>query len=505
MASVATLPGAASEHRDLPHWMDRVLRELDKFRMSPDKDVVHDLRVAIRRCRSVGAVMSEVDPDPTWRELRRLPKKLFRKLGALRDAQIMNTWVAEHGAENDKLRLQLHEAFHSQERTFTDQALRAAEKVNVKAWKRLSRKAVKRVRLVPPESLAAQCLAIERLNEAKQCHNRALRAQKPESWHALRIALKKFRYTTESLLPQQYEKWSVKLKQLQDILGEVHDLDVLSGILKQEASGEAASSLAEWERTIERERKTRLEEYRELATGKQAVWKEWQRELPRNGRLRVAAVARLRVTARATDSNSRRTAQVSRLAIAVFDALGRAQTAPAFDSAALRRLLRASTRLCSIKIKGDGPPHKAARRFLQDQPAPPTWSAEQWELLAWSIRYHRGAEPKTKNSAFSRLPEAEQANVRAIAGLIRLARALRKSGAENCQGMRAEKSAAAVTLYVPDLVDSAQTAARVARAKHLLESYLEKPLILKPSQKIEVLILPAREEEQFHVASVASD
>jgi CHAD domain-containing protein len=241
--------------------MDRVLRELDKFRMSPDKDVVHDLRVAIRRCRSVGAVMREVDPDPAWHELRRLPKNLFRKLGALRDAQIMNAWVAEHGAENDKLRLQLHEAFHSQEQTLTDQASRAAGKFDEKSWKRLSRKLAKRARLVPPSSLAAQCLAVERYNEAKQLHQKALRVQKPDSWHALRIALKKFRYTTESLLPQHYEKWSANLKKLQDILGEVHDLDVLTGILKQEASGEAANSLPEWERTIERERKARLTEY----------------------------------------------------------------------------------------------------------------------------------------------------------------------------------------------------------------------------------------------------
>jgi len=37
--------------------------------------------------------------------MRRLPKKLFRKLGELRDTQIMDEWVAEHGAENDKLRV----------------------------------------------------------------------------------------------------------------------------------------------------------------------------------------------------------------------------------------------------------------------------------------------------------------------------------------------------------------------------------------------------------------
>src|ERR1700732_149856 len=102
MATVTTLSsGSRPEHRGLSFWMDRVIKEMENVRSSPDVDAVHDLRVAIRRCRSVAAVMEEVDPDPAWHEMRRLPKKLFRKLGELRDTQIMDEWVAEHGAEND--------------------------------------------------------------------------------------------------------------------------------------------------------------------------------------------------------------------------------------------------------------------------------------------------------------------------------------------------------------------------------------------------------------------
>jgi len=504
MASVSTLPGTQTEHRGLPHWMDRVFKELDKLRSAPDKDAVHDLRVAIRRCRSVGAVMREVDPDPAWHQLRRVPKKLFRKLGELRDAQIMDEWVSEHGAENDKLRLLLHESFQSKEQKLTEDALRIAGKFDEKSWTHLSRKLSKRVRLAPPGSLAAQCLAVERYEEAKDLHAKALRAKTPEAWHALRIGLKKFRYTTESLLPQHYEKWSPMLKKLQDILGEVHDLDVLSGIIK-EVSGEAAAVVPEWERTIERERKARLDEYREASVGKKTFWQEWRRGLPQNEKLRAAAIARLRVTARATDTHPRRAAHVSRLAVALFDALGRAHTAPVFGSSDLRRVLRGASRMCGLKLKGTGSPQKAARRFLASRPVPPSWTPEQWELLAWSVRYHRGAEPKTENSAFSRLSEEMQMNVRAIAGVIRLARGLRKCGIVNCTGFHAEKAAAAITVDVPDLPDSAETAALLAAAKHLLESYLGKSLILKPTLKIQVLELPPPVEPPVHVTSVASD
>lgn len=89
MSTVTPLSaGAHAEHRDLSFWMDQVLKELDSVRSSPDMDAVHDLRVAIRRCRSVAAAMEEVDPDPAWPVMRKTARKLFRALGALRDAQV---------------------------------------------------------------------------------------------------------------------------------------------------------------------------------------------------------------------------------------------------------------------------------------------------------------------------------------------------------------------------------------------------------------------------------
>src|ERR1700682_5121017 len=183
MATASPLPGSPPEHRGFTHWMQRVLKELDVLRSAPDKDAVHDLRVAIRRCRSVAAVMREVDPDPAWHEMRRLPKKLFRKLGELRDTQIMDEWLVEHGAEKDKIRVAPHHFFQKREPRRLQEALRLANKFDEKNWRRLERKLRKRIRLVPPGSLAAQCLAVERLMEAKDLHSKALKADKPGTWH----------------------------------------------------------------------------------------------------------------------------------------------------------------------------------------------------------------------------------------------------------------------------------------------------------------------------------
>ena len=84
---------ARAEHRDLSFWMEQVLKELESVRSSASMDAVHDLRVAIRRCRSLAAAMEEIDPDPAWPAMRKAARKLFRALGALRDAQVRDEWA----------------------------------------------------------------------------------------------------------------------------------------------------------------------------------------------------------------------------------------------------------------------------------------------------------------------------------------------------------------------------------------------------------------------------
>ncbi len=49
---------------------------------------------------------------------------------------------------------------------------------------------------------------------------------------------------------------------MQDILGEVHDLDVLRPLVRKQASGMDPKIIADWMAKIEKERKSRLEEFR---------------------------------------------------------------------------------------------------------------------------------------------------------------------------------------------------------------------------------------------------
>jgi CHAD domain-containing protein len=127
MSTVATLPsGARLEHRGISYWMDRTLKELETVRASADADAVHDLRVAIRHCRSIASVMEEVDKDPAWREMRKAGRKLFRGLGALRDAHVMQEWLQKLAQAGDPIREQYHAAFLADEPEVREGALRAA-------------------------------------------------------------------------------------------------------------------------------------------------------------------------------------------------------------------------------------------------------------------------------------------------------------------------------------------------------------------------------------------
>ena len=133
MAAITSVSGPSPEYRPLYHWMERVLKELENVRESPDPDAVHDLRVAIRRCRSVAAVFEEVDPDAGWQEMRRVPRKLFRRLGKLRDAQVIDEWVKKLVPDHDTVRMRLHADYQGNVTDLRDAARDAAEKFDAKS------------------------------------------------------------------------------------------------------------------------------------------------------------------------------------------------------------------------------------------------------------------------------------------------------------------------------------------------------------------------------------
>ncbi|HEX8811081.1 MAG TPA: CHAD domain-containing protein, partial [Terracidiphilus sp.] len=77
----------------LRYWMARVLDECEHVAADFSADPVHDLRVSLRRCRSMADGMIAMDPDREWKAMKKAGKRLFQRLGDLRDVQIMMEWI----------------------------------------------------------------------------------------------------------------------------------------------------------------------------------------------------------------------------------------------------------------------------------------------------------------------------------------------------------------------------------------------------------------------------
>lgn len=190
----------------------------------------------------------------------------------------------------------------------------------------------------------------------------------------------------------------------------------------------------------------------------------------------------------------------------LFDGFARVHAAPVFQASEMRKVMRAASRLHGI---GQGlsskSPERAARKFLRKMALPAGWTNAEWELMSLVIRYQRGPAPQPDHKSFARLVENDQKTVRALAGVLRLARTLRKCGAETGVGLRFEKSADALIVHVPGLMVSEEAATRLALGKYLLETSLEKPLILRPAPPVLKVVQLPRQENEPPQNAVASD
>src|SRR5437016_7241067 len=95
----------------------------------------------------------------------------------------MDEWVRKLAPESDPVRTHLQTAFETNEPKLKENAIRLAGKFDQKTWEGLERTLRQRSRLVPVGSLAAECLALERFEVARQLHAKALRTEKRSEEH----------------------------------------------------------------------------------------------------------------------------------------------------------------------------------------------------------------------------------------------------------------------------------------------------------------------------------
>src|SRR5271167_4741865 len=468
----------------LAYWAHRVLEECDKASQDFAPDPVHDLRVAIRRCRSMADGFLSVDPESAWKQMKKLGKPLFSTLGDLRDAQVMSEWVTRLSEADDPVRHFLLHMLSDKELALRAAAQEALRSFDRKRWAALNAKLARRTGKVPLEGLVFQHLALERLLEAHALHRRALRNRTQRGYHQLRIGIKRFRYTVENFLPQRHDKWAPDLRDLQDALGEVHDLDVLRALIRAHPEMKV-DDRERWYSRITEERQKRLDLYRSKMLGNNSLWKVWRAELPHGPTLEKAALEKLRMWASFLDPDVRHSRHVTRMALQLYDALaghGVVSSKPEY-----RRILEAAGIVHDVgRNKGADGHLKRGYRMIGQLRPPLGWSEEELRCVAAIARYHRGGLPKKADSHFVGLNAKRCLELLPVIGILRLANAFDAAHDRRVTRISVEQRDGMLDVYGEGLEEISATAERLARARYLLEATSGlairiRPLPIKPA------------------------
>ncbi len=464
--------------RQLAKWVHTVLTELDEVRKHFKPGHVHDLRVALRRCRSVALGVEQLDPSSAWPRLRKASKRLLNAMGEVRDLQVKREWVSKLGMGQTESGLRLIAILDELEGHAIRRARKELGAADEKQWRKWSHQLPERAEHIRSGGPAAQLIALQGWNEAWELHRIAMRSRSKISFHRLRVGIKGFRYSVESFLPGRYGRWGRELKKLQDLLGEVHDLDVLWAALIRLRPQLTPAEKEKWRAIIAMERSRRLAAYRAKMIGPKSRWQVWRSSLPAGSELELARIDWLTVWASYLDPDPVRTRHVSRLAIEIYDGLKSTRVPVALIPHG-RILLEAAAVSEDVgRAESERHHQKESYRLIRKRTPPPGWSKARMEAIARIARYHRGGLPKAHDNRSSRISEKQRMGMMTLAGILRLATALGSDPATSLRTVRVENSAGALIIRAEGYQGQEPLASRLAAARHLLESVLHRPIVM---------------------------
>jgi hypothetical protein len=291
---------------------------------------------------------------------------------------------------------------------------------------------------------------------------------------------------------------------LQDLLGEVHDLDVLWATAQSEHVFPSDTSRKAWHERIAEERANRLEEYHQKTVGPDSRWNVWRDGLPQGTQIHELATLRMKLWARALDPDFRHSERVARLSLELYDGLlaaGLLGISPSRNGkgASLRSSLYAAALLHDIgKSEGQKGHHKQSQELIQKHGTPLGWRAEDMRCASLVARFHVGALPVRSHKALRDLLPEEQTDVIQLSAILRLANALdcahdghiRRVKLENApnpprtrDGFLPKPSPLAknqaLVLIADGYADGTPTAQTVAAERYLLETVIRRPVVVR--------------------------
>ena len=452
----------------LGYWMEQVPEEIGNVRKEFDPESVHDLRVALRRCRAMGEVLLTVDPHSDWKKMRREGKRVFSSLGELRDCQVLMEWIKGLGEADDPVTQRMLAYTVAQEGTLKAAAADALAKFDEKAWRKWSAALPKRVRRFRPNGDIFQGIALERWDHAHELHRVAMKSRSKVALHQLRIGVKKLRYVVENFLPTLHGHIGSETKDVQDVLGEVHDLDVLWETAVRIHAFETPEERTRWGERVRTEKTKRVEKYHGWAVGKETIWARWRALLPNDRTAERLTFLRLRSWAAGLDPDFAHTRRVYGFSGLLYDGL--VQTGVVEDDAARRKHMLAAALMHDVgKRKKDGGHHKRTQKKIREIELPYGWSEQDLEFVGLVARLHRGDWERIPPSERNGIQGVQFKQALRLGGILRLANALDHDHDGTVQGVEVEVNGGGLVVHAEGLHNSSELAERIAAARHLLE------------------------------------
>jgi hypothetical protein len=302
------------------------------------------------------------------------------------------------------------------------------------------------------------------------------------SFHRLRVGLKRFRYSIESFLPARHALWGRELKRLQDMLGEVHDVDVLWIEVDHLRPSVSASERKKWRAAIEDIRKPHLNLYRERMGNEISRWGKWRADLPSGAALEQCRMDWLAVWASFLDPDPQHSRHVARLATQLFDGAHIARGSARLPRNA-RDLVEAAAIVRDVgRVQGDRHHQKTSYRLIRRQNPPPGWSISQMARIACIARFHRGGLPHHEGwDGWRGIQEVERPGLRLLGGVLRLAAALAARVEPRIESIEAGQRGESLVIRAAGYRAEEPLASRLAEARHLLESALHRPIVIEPA------------------------
>ena len=467
----------------LRFWMAAVLAECARAGRGLDADAVHDLRVALRRCRSMADGFPAFDPHPAWRAMKREGKRLFSRLGDLRDVQVMIGWVQRLGAPGDGATGRMLQYLEGQEQRLKEDALDALQSFDAGKWRIWAGELAGRAARIGALQPVFQQLALERWHEAHELHRQALRNRSHIGFHRLRIGLKRFRYTVENFLPRRLDAWAADLRELQDLLGDNHDLHILLQTAVRIGAFQDRQVRARWHDRIGQERALRLACYRQKMCGRDSLWRVWRAGLPTGKKVRSSAFARLKVWAANRDPDPAHANHVARLASRLFRSLKMDRLLGDTSPEDARFILEAAALLHDVgRARAERGHHKASYRLVRDLDPLIGLDPAHLRLAALVARYHRGALPRPTHKCLTGLPVEQRRLVTFLAGILRLANAFDSAHDGHILGLEARQSPEVILIRAEGYSQDDQCSRQLASARCLLEVACNMPVWVEKSE-----------------------